>query len=419
MIRDALLATGVLFAAFTQLRLPGTPLGPGEICLFLWLAATAAAGVPNMTRALPPGLRQLAFFWVVFAFALCAGTMVAFVLEERNSKAHFLHDCIAYAMLAALSLLAVAQHDAARRLRRTSWFIVGLGSACLSLMLAQAAGIAALPGIDVWYYDRLAGWSTNANQLGLLCLVVALLALHLAETAETRTAWLSAVVGFILPLTAGIMTRSDAFMLTIALSLALLIGSRVWLSTAKLLQVRGSTVAGLVILFTAVPALVAGAYAVDRLWSRDALAAGGSALAFDEGIERDVGYRTELIGLALDKAFSSGFLGLGPGPHLVRPPNLREPQWDPAPNFEAHNTLLDVALQGGVIAVSVLIWLGLSALRATMAARLVVLPVLLIGIAAFGLTHFILRHPLFWFVVALALSTPIALTRYRTRPASK
>lgn len=403
MIRDTLLATGVLFAAFTQLRLPGTPLGPGEICLFLWLAATAAGGVPGLTREMPRGVAPLAAFWVLFAVALCIGTMVAFVLDERNSKAHFVHDCVAYAMLAALSLLAVAQDDAAARLRRTAWLVVGIGSAALALMLAQAAGIFALPGVDVWYYDRLAGWSTNANQLGLMCLVVALVALHLAETEPVPAYRLVALLGFVLPLAAGIMTRSDAFALTIALSIGLLLGGRVWRFARGAISVRASTVAGFVILFAAVPTLVVGAYAVDRLLSRDALDAGSSPLALDEGLERDVGYRTELIGLALEKAAQSGFLGLGPGPHLQRPVNLREPLWDPAPNFEAHNTLLDVLLQGGIVAVGALLWLGLSALRATASARLVVLPVLLIGVAAFGLTHFILRHPLFWFVLVLAL----------------
>ncbi len=40
MVRDALLAAGVLASAFTQLRVDGTSIGPGELCLAIWLVVT-------------------------------------------------------------------------------------------------------------------------------------------------------------------------------------------------------------------------------------------------------------------------------------------------------------------------------------------------------------------------------------------
>jgi hypothetical protein len=38
--RDALMAVGLLLTTATQLRLPGSPLGPGEVCLVIWIALT-------------------------------------------------------------------------------------------------------------------------------------------------------------------------------------------------------------------------------------------------------------------------------------------------------------------------------------------------------------------------------------------
>ena len=37
MIRDALLAVGLLLSTAHQLRVPGIPIGPGELCLAIWV----------------------------------------------------------------------------------------------------------------------------------------------------------------------------------------------------------------------------------------------------------------------------------------------------------------------------------------------------------------------------------------------
>jgi hypothetical protein len=119
----------------------------------------------------------------------------------------------------------------------------------------------------------------------------------------------------------------------------------------------------------------------------------------------------------MGRGIESGMLGLGPGPHLEIPPSIvagrRDSTNDPkhvehpelgfVPNFEAHNTLLDLFIQGGLIAVLSLGWLMATALVVTRRAELDALTTLLCGLATFSIFHLIVRHPIFWFAISLCL----------------
>ena len=117
------------------------------------------------------------------------------------------------------------------------------------------------------------------------------------------------------------------------------------------------------------------------------------------------------------RGVESGMLGLGPGPHLEIPPAIlagrfggtfhpkyiQHPEPTFAPNFEAHNTVLDLFVQGGLIAVLSLIWVAATALSTAYRARLAGLPTLLCGLGIYGAATLIIRHPIFWFAIALCL----------------
>jgi O-antigen ligase len=120
---------------------------------------------------------------------------------------------------------------------------------------------------------------------------------------------------------------------------------------------------------------------------------------------------------ALSRGVEAGMLGLGPGPHLQTPPSLLlarmatlnrpkgvlHPDANGTPNFEAHNTTLDLFLQGGLLAVLSFFWLVAMALSSTYTARLAGLTTLLCGLFLFGMSALIVRHPIFWFAIALCL----------------
>jgi O-antigen ligase len=81
------------------------------------------------------------------------------------------------------------------------------------------------------------------------------------------------------------------------------------------------------------------------------------------------------------------------------------PQLTLAPNFEAHNTLLDLFVQGGLIAVSALVWLVATTAFMTYRAKLDAMTTLLFGIAIYSIFHFTARHPIVWFAIVLCLVT--------------
>jgi O-antigen ligase len=169
---------------------------------------------------------------------------------------------------------------------------------------------------------------------------------------------------------------------------------------------RRMGVAGLSALLAvfALPALVAATTPLAYRLATEVMAQ-NSHEETNQKLERDVGGRAKLWAQALERGLESRMLGLGPGPHLVRPAELREPRWDWLPDFEAHNTFVDIFLQGGLLAVAGLLWLLVAAARESWKADLSCLAALVVAMSGFALTHFIIRHPIVWFVVALVLAT--------------
>ena len=106
---------------------------------------------------------------------------------------------------------------------------------------------------------------------------------------------------------------------------------------------------------------------------------------------------------ALRIGLESGSLGLGPGPHLWRPKTAEDDDRPITRPFEAHNTVLDIFTQGGLLGVIALYGLFAGVFLLMLRARLDALAVLMVALVFFSLTHFIPRHPIVWFAVAVSL----------------
>jgi O-antigen ligase len=136
-----------------------------------------------------------------------------------------------------------------------------------------------------------------------------------------------------------------------------------------------------------------------------------------EQTEEKTSLRFELWGQAIQRGVGSGMLGLGPGPHLEIPHSIvsqrnleteqpdfvEHPTLNFAPNFEAHNTFLDLFTQGGLIILLSYIWIVATAFWFAYRTGQAGLPTLLCGLCIYSIATFILRHPIFWFVIALCL----------------
>jgi hypothetical protein len=418
-MREMLLALGVLLPLESQLRLGSLPVGPGEICLVIWIfliprRELAWLGRPLLTTVFSKtAFSKLLVFWLLFALAQTVGTLTGFAIGDKHDSDLFLHDALAYPLLATVSCLSVVEPEAGSSMRRVAWNLAAFGSATLAPQLAVAWGLFQIPSLDPWYWDRFRGWSESPNQLALLCAVLGFVSLHLAETAARLTGRIAAAACSILPIYVGRLTMSDTFTMALLAAGPIIVAFKLW---TWLLSEKGVTFrftfAWLVLLAMALSILVV-------LSFRDE--AQRLALGFAKNGGTEVNVEAELRLDSWHEAWSrgleSGMLGLGPGPHLRIPASLlaarlveeddpqasRHPKPGAAPNFEAHNTLLDLFTQGGVLAVLSFVWLTATVLFNTYKARQAGLFALVCGLSIYGMTGLYVRHPIFWFAIALCL----------------
>lgn len=426
---SGLLALGLLLSPSSQLRPSGIPIGPGEICLTIWLVLMLGREAMQRGPIVTPTLSRMLVFWALFAIALCIGTMTGFALHDRHDPVWFLHDVTAYPFLAAVSCLSVADTSAKSRLHRVAWFLALTGTASLGLQLANAWGLIGVPHADPWYWNRFRGWSENPEQLALLCAALALLSLHLAETASRPGARLTAIACAILPIYVGRLTRTDTFtiVLLIAGPMFAVLKLKAWLHTSDRKMPLRSAVAWIAVL--ALPLILAAAAPlVSGSAGRTAMLA--ETMLKDDGrvAAQETELRLHLWSQAWRRGVEAGMLGLGPGPHLNIPPsivagrvieeqapkNVLHPAANGMPNFEAHNTPLDLFTQGGLLAALSFLWLVGAALVSAYRAQLAGLTTMVGGLFLFGMAGSIVRQPIFWFAIALGLVASTG-TRYVRR----
>lgn len=423
MKKDVLLALGLVLSPASQLRLGGGAIGPGELCFALWLVLAAIQYFGRTDLPLTSAPARMLRFWLLFAAALSIGALTTYALGIRNDPALFKHDIQAYILVAGISLFCVLDPQASIRLNKVAWLVAVLGSTFLALQLGHAWGFVGIAQIDPWYWNRFRGWSENPNQLALMCIVVLFISVHLAETAARPGITAAALACSISPLLAGLATKSDSFLLVMAIACPAYVILNVgrWLGiTATVPGVRWA-IAWFCVLSIPVVLMLAAPAAYVAAANSDSLERQFTESIHD-AIERDAPERFKLWTQAIDIGMSSGMLGLGPGPHLIRTKparvnhvntraGTRHPSEHPLPDFETHNTVLDLFTQGGVLAVASFGWLCIATFLITIRAQLNSLAALLCGLAVFGTFHLIVRHPLLWFVIALCLVTATQCSR--------
>ncbi|MBR0688290.1 O-antigen ligase domain-containing protein [Bradyrhizobium manausense] len=434
MILDLLFAFGLLLTPASQLRLAGLPVGPGELCLFVWVTLVLGREATLLRFHLTPALSRLLLFWSLFVLAQSLGTLTAKMIGDEHDPEWFLHDVMAYPLLAAVSCLSLVGSDPGARLRRITWLLCGLGSPVIAAQLADAWGFYDLPSVDPLWWDQFRGWSSNPHQLAVLCMVLGFLSLHLAETVTTTGARIGALACAIIPTYAGRLTGSDSFTLILVLAGPIFVAfkCRTWLFSRAQTSFR-SSFAWLIAL--ALPLIVISiaplAYSI-AVEARDL--AKSMARENPEQTREKTELRFELWEQAIRRGLESGSLGLGPGPHLEIPQSIvasrqmnmahpefvEHPKPSFVPNFEAHNTMLDLFTQGGLLLVLSFVGLVASAFWSAYRSGQAGLPALLCGLCIYAIATFLLRHPIFWFVIAICLvAEPIATGQRQSSPAGK
>ncbi|MGX9118460.1 O-antigen ligase family protein [Mesorhizobium sp. BHbsci] len=410
-MRDVILACGLAMAYAVQLDIPGLPVGVGEVFLVLWIMLSIGRVLAGGRLETRPALTRLASFWTIMVLAIGVGTIVGYLTTVLYMTG-LMHDTMAYVLLASITCLAAAEPDADRHLRRTGWWVVGVANAALVIQLGQGWGWIPRAGVDPWYWDRFRGWSHNPNQLALYCAIFGPLALHLATTTSNRWGRFLGIASLFLTFYVGRLTKSDTYLFTSILTCLAFLGLRIrsWLKTGGN-RVSLSRQAVLLLLVGILPlAMAMTPYILTEASIIENLAKGLTKDKGGEATAQTAALRVHLWDEALEKGAESGSLGLGPGPHLERPP-VFERQFLERP-FEAHNTILDLYTQGGFVAVLALVWIVGAAIMSAWRAQLDALLTLVVSIIIFGMPHLIIRHPIVWFVLTICLvaGTPRAVS---------
>lgn len=416
MLRDLFLALGLLMSTASQLR-PGTsPVGAGEVLLVAWTLMVVLRQMVPGGPALTPALSVLLRFWGLFALAETIGLVTGLMLDVKTDPQWLLHDVLAYPLVAVVSCLLGLESTS--RIRRVAWLLAITGTVALTVQLMAAAGLVRIGSVEPWYWERFRGWSANPNQLALLCAALTLNAVNLADTAAGPIERLAALPCAILAAVVGHMTGSDTFTFMLGAAglgfMTLKLG--IWLRVpTRQLQPRVAlaliTVVGVPLLATAILPAALSSSAQTGDMAMGLMKNGGK----DAHEEADL--RFALWEQAIERGLKSGALGLGPGPHLAipsslimaraseagQPGNIQHPQNNGAPNFEAHNTILDLFVQGGLLADVSFIWLLGTAFASAYRGRFAGLATLLGCLTFFGMTNLIIRQPLFWFAIVSCL----------------
>jgi hypothetical protein len=331
--------------------------------------------------------------------------------EDFRDTASCIHDTLAYLLLAAVSCLVVVLPDTERRLQRITWIAVAVGAVCLSMLMAGALGGFRIPGVEPWWngWNRFRGWSDNPNQFGLLCSALVIFSLHLVETAQRPLGRLAAFACGLPAFAGGILTQSDSFILVMLIAGPMILGIKLWtwlFTVGRELSLRAAFASLLVL---AVPGFLASAAPFVPAALEHAEKFAIETMEKNDQAEN----RFKLWSEAIEIGLNAGMLGLGPGPHLVNK------QWKrpPPDKFEAHFVILDLFVQGGILASLSYIWLVVTAFLVAWRGGMISLTTLIFTLFIFSMFHhFIFRHPIFWFSIALCLVAGEGARRLNSGP---
>jgi len=429
----------------TMLRFPGLPVGVGEIIVFL--AAFVFLRRSNFLQNLK---HPLMLFWIAFIATAIVGYFVGSVHGEGT-----IHTAIAYLYAAGFTLIVLTyvgdltKAEFQRFIRAMGTIPVLLLAIPLFIFLIGSVWLSDLLEINTTFYpSRVAAWSTNPNQLALFLLPVPIWLAAVSQNSRWQ-GWRFVKKFFFLWFFffLGFCVRSDALLLAwcIGLPLMTVIAWR-WLGNMNW-RFFATMIVAFVLAFASFKFFFDGAgqqafESVRAEISEKMSSAGLSAradkdepsgtghtsksssfltsLGFAPAINRDLskgqsaGNKMAPAPLAFGKSDSA--LGIGMDPNKA---GVRKTLWihafevwklspivghgpgafsyldSPEDRQEAHNLLLDMLTQTGVVGVilfaALYLWLMVGAFKARDPYSITLLVILMV----FSGAHFMLRQPMF------------------------
>ena len=379
------LATAILLTSATQLRIAGTPIGPGEaalagciVVLVVWTARLAAVCVGPLTR---PWL----LFWAIALAALAMGWVIGIVSGESIAASN--RDAVAYVFCAVVVGVLVVQ-PMSEDLIEDALFCLILEAALVigGLFVLGLASNGRVGPIQIWYEAiRFRAWAANPNQLALLLVPLPWFAFALRHRG--RRSGLLLIGSAVVLAGLGFATGSDALLVSWAIGSLIWAGWLVVSAAARPTRsVRRAAVARVIIpLAILFAAIVEGPSAM--AWVEDR----GFRIYFQGGQGPD---RVARWGFGLEVLAASPVVGFGPGSFSGRSSAFAAE--------EAHNTPVDWATSTGSIGLTALAFLELWVVSRCIRARSRLATLAVLSLIAFMGLHYMLRQPITWFYLLAA-----------------
>src|SRR5690348_9764974 len=130
-MRDVILAAGIALSTATQLRMQSLPLGPGDICIAVWIGLAVLAVIMGKAHSHPAALIRFSIFWSLFALAESVGACVGYMTDDKLNVPDVWHDSVAYLLMAGMTCLTVATTHPVLSLLRLEWLLVVFSTAGL------------------------------------------------------------------------------------------------------------------------------------------------------------------------------------------------------------------------------------------------------------------------------------------------
>jgi O-antigen ligase len=382
-----LFGSGLALSTATQLRLPVVPIGIGEsLLLVAMLYSLLTSALMHRFRVSPDG-RLVAQIWGVLVLGFLAGWLIG-LLSGRWSLASGVRNAAAYAFSLVVIFSFLTMPSVRARIRSTMYVMMVVTACGLALLfaLSLATGGMGLSSLEPWVGFRFVGWAENPNQIAIAIGAVPFIAHHFRDTAATPMRRLAATLVLVLGLVIGTATLSDA----------LLVG---WLAAASgvvLIQILGDRKS---VLFSHTVLLKLALLTLLLLFAGAvffaAIQSSVVSMMSAEGGQAQV--RLALWGHGIEVFLDSPLVGFGPGAYSwIRNPNAI---------MEAHNTFIDLAASAGITGLLPLLLLIGVATRRAFVARDAGLFGCIVYVIMFSSFHFVLRRPLFWFLIFFVLLT--------------
>lgn len=386
-LNTILFPLGIVASTFTKLRVPGLPIGVGELVMVLSFLVSILQLIMGQVLLVSKNFGRMLIFWVITFLNLSVGIFWGDATIRFYGIESYGHDLSAYLFTFLTSsffwLTNMQGHNQFKRVLKNYLLVIFIYFSLCCIALTQPKFV--LIGFDFAYQlFRFSGLSENPNQLACFCVGFPFMLLYAWPLFSTPWLKVVRVILLIEMLLVGVATLSDALVLSWVASLSFLL-FRWFIDYQPLLHLNSFTKAfGLLFKNFITPLVIVFAIVVfsfQALNYADDVYNEGS-----QGSDRVLHWRLGIEGIKMSPLF-----GFGPGSYsgFTRP----------FEGEEAHNSFIDFTLSTGLIGLIVLctmltlffkiLWTN----KFLFAAGISMLIYIMFG--------FFLRQPFFWFNLLL------------------